>query len=275
MTPPLSLQIPGHLRWSHVVNAIAAAPEAEHPLGALAHLACLSPFHFHRVYHAEMGETLAATVRRVRMREAASRMLSLQRSIADVAQSVGYDSPQAFTRAFARHMGQAPSAFRQSLQLPSNAPDRAPVVGQEYLPARVLLALRHRGPLATVAHTHHRLRLALAHQPLDGWWGVSGGHPTTYWAAAQLPAKDDRAVRMAPEDALALPEGWYAVYRLTGPYTRIGATLQVLTNRWLPALGYQQRPGPVLERYLNSPRDVPAAPLKTDLLIPIHWNQRP
>lgn len=35
-------------------------------LNRLAEVACLSPYHWHRIYHAMRGETIAATVRRLR-----------------------------------------------------------------------------------------------------------------------------------------------------------------------------------------------------------------
>jgi AraC family transcriptional regulator len=39
-------------------------------LNKLAGVACLSPYHRHRVYHAMRGETIAATVRRLRLHRA-------------------------------------------------------------------------------------------------------------------------------------------------------------------------------------------------------------
>jgi len=61
---------------------------ADHRLEDPARLANLSPFHFHRVYASVAGETVAATVRRVR--------LAL---VAQVGLTVGCGSPEAaFTR---------------------------------------------------------------------------------------------------------------------------------------------------------------------------------
>jgi AraC family transcriptional regulator len=36
-------------------------------LGRLADVACMSPYHFHRIYHAMQGETVTDTVRRLRL----------------------------------------------------------------------------------------------------------------------------------------------------------------------------------------------------------------
>ncbi|MRT33187.1 helix-turn-helix transcriptional regulator, partial [Xylella fastidiosa subsp. multiplex] len=51
---------------ARAVAAIVADPTADHRLEDLAALAHFSPFHFHRIYQGVAGETVAATVRRVR-----------------------------------------------------------------------------------------------------------------------------------------------------------------------------------------------------------------
>ena len=49
-------------------------------LNALAEIACLSPHHWHRIYHAMFGETLANTVKRLRLHRAAGRLAHFSKS---------------------------------------------------------------------------------------------------------------------------------------------------------------------------------------------------
>ena len=58
-------------RLEPVLRWLASHPDADPDLYRLADLACLSPYHFHRVYRALMGETVNATVQRIRMHRAA------------------------------------------------------------------------------------------------------------------------------------------------------------------------------------------------------------
>jgi AraC family transcriptional regulator len=44
-------------------------------LNRLPEVACLSPYHWHRIYHAFYGETAAATVRRLRLHRASNELL--------------------------------------------------------------------------------------------------------------------------------------------------------------------------------------------------------
>jgi AraC family transcriptional regulator len=66
----------------------------------LADEAFMSPYHFHRVYVAMMGETLSETIRRRRLHKAAMQLLASSTAIAKLANLGGYTSVQAFNRAF-------------------------------------------------------------------------------------------------------------------------------------------------------------------------------
>ena len=56
-------------------------------LNKLAEVACLSPYHWHRIYHAMRGETIAATVRRLRLHRATALKLDLPAGQRERAQS--------------------------------------------------------------------------------------------------------------------------------------------------------------------------------------------
>ena len=255
-------------RVARAVAAIVADPLAEHRLEDLARLAHFSPFHFHRVYVGVVGETVAATVRRVRLAQATQLLESGDRSVFDVALAVGYDSPQAFTRAFGQFTGQSPRAFRQHMADTPPAMSDICIVKQ---PAQRLQALRHRGPFATIPHTHRRLYLHAGSRSVTGHWGLSFGAtegPDGYRYYAAL-ASSDPWPADGEVERLDVPAGLYAVHRLAGPYTRINATVRALYARWLPASGYEPDERPMLEHYLSSAREVAPDQLRTDLMVPI------
>ena len=72
----------------------------------------LSRFHFDRVVRATAGETPARFRRRVLLERAAYRLVTSDAGILDVALEAGYASNEAFTRAFQRAFGAAPSEWR-------------------------------------------------------------------------------------------------------------------------------------------------------------------
>jgi AraC family transcriptional regulator len=83
----------------------------------------LSRFHFDRIITATAGEPPAAFRRRVLLERAAYRLVTSSRTVLDVAVEAGYSSHEAFTRAFARAYGVAPTRWRRSpTQLHIDAP---------------------------------------------------------------------------------------------------------------------------------------------------------
>jgi AraC family transcriptional regulator len=100
-------------RFQRVTDYIDRHLDEPVDLEVLAHTAHFSPFHFHRVFAAWMGETPGDYVRSRRLDIAATR-LSADRttSVLSIALAVGFGSGEAFARAFKLRYGHTPSAWR-------------------------------------------------------------------------------------------------------------------------------------------------------------------
>jgi AraC family transcriptional regulator len=79
----------------------------------LAARAYLSRYHFDRLAAAALGEPPGAFRRRLLLERAAHRLAATPDPVIEVALDAGYGSPEAFTRAFGRAYGTAPSAYRR------------------------------------------------------------------------------------------------------------------------------------------------------------------
>ena len=75
--------------------------------------ALASSVHFHRMYHAITGVTVAEYVRRRRLTLAAQEVLGGAK-VLDTALKYGYETPEAFSKAFRKLHGISPSAARRS-----------------------------------------------------------------------------------------------------------------------------------------------------------------
>ena len=72
-----------------------------------------SPYHFHRIFHALVGETVNDYVSRKRMEKAASRLMRKPAlSVTDVAEAGGFSSGANFSKAFKLYFGVSPSELR-------------------------------------------------------------------------------------------------------------------------------------------------------------------
>ena len=79
----------------------------------LAARACVCPRHLSRVFKQIFNCTPADFVEELRLSEARRRLLSLRATVESIAESVGFNSSDAFRRAFERRVGTTPSMFRR------------------------------------------------------------------------------------------------------------------------------------------------------------------
>ena len=77
-----------------------------------------SKYHFQRLFHHVTGETVGQYITKRRLTEAAKYLSLRQKSVTDAAFTFGFDSHEAFTRAFAKRFGLTPSALRKTGKMP-------------------------------------------------------------------------------------------------------------------------------------------------------------
>lgn len=82
-------------------------------LGQAAREACLSPFHFNRLFTQAFGETPHEFLTRVRIEEAKKLLLSDNQSVTDICFGVGYESLGSFSVRFRSLTCLSPARFRR------------------------------------------------------------------------------------------------------------------------------------------------------------------
>jgi AraC family transcriptional regulator len=104
------------MEWSERMNAAVNYIEdnltGEVDFEKAADQACCSLFHFQRMFYAIIGVTPAEYTRRRRLTLAARELTTNGSKVIDVALKYGYDSPEAFSRAFRKLHGIAPLSAR-------------------------------------------------------------------------------------------------------------------------------------------------------------------
>ncbi len=176
-------------RLARVVDHIHDNPGGDLSLDRLAEVAALSRFHFHRVYAAMTGETVANTVRRMRLHRAAVALVQGDAPLAAIARQVGYPNLSSFARAFSDAYRIAPAAFRKRGELrPASftpvpkGPLMYPVTIRTDAPRR-LVAVPHAGPYPLIGRAFEKLGATLGPRGLfpgwGRWWGSTTAAPTT------------------------------------------------------------------------------------------------
>lgn len=100
-------------RLSRVMEYIEANLEGSLTLDEIASIACLSRFHFARVFKAAIGQSPHQYVSSRRLERAKELLLRGDRPLEDVAHALSFSSQANFSRAFRQKTGRTPSQFRR------------------------------------------------------------------------------------------------------------------------------------------------------------------
>jgi AraC family transcriptional regulator len=267
-------------RVQRVVDYLAEHLDKELDLEALARVACFSPYHFHRIYRALLGETVSDTVRRLRLHRAAIDLLDRELSIERTASRAGYASQAAFTRAFRAEYGRPPASYRGARRVTQFDQERNSTMYRVELiniPKLRVAAIEHRGDYQLTSRVFERLMTVAATTglltPDTRSIGVFYDDPASVaeaelWADVCITVPDN----WAPSDELTeghIEGGRYARIAHTGPYTELKTAYDWLYQTWLPNSAEEPRNLPCIEEYLNNPRHVPAKDLETAVMMPL------
>ncbi|MCU0829335.1 MAG: AraC family transcriptional regulator [Tabrizicola sp.] len=274
---------PNERRLIRVLDYIHDNPAGDLSLDALSDVAAMSRFHWHRVFRALTGETLAQAVRRIRMHRASYLLAMTATPVPDVAASVGMANLTSFRRVFAEHFGMTPAAFRKRGELRPFVRNERPRITLMY-PVAIrtagplrLAAVPHKGPYFEISRAFATLSAVMASRDLFAkagrMVGVFYDDPQTIpWPELRSHAGFEvtaDAPIAAPLEEVLLPAGKRAVLTFRGPYAGLPAAYDQLFGIWLPASGEEPADSPSFEVYLNSPMDTAADDLVTELHLPL------
>ncbi|RTQ95043.1 AraC family transcriptional regulator [Lysinibacillus telephonicus] len=82
----------------------------------IAYIACMSKFHFQRMFNMLTGYTVSEYIRNRRITVAAQELINSNSKVIDVAFKYGYESPESFTKAFRKIQGISPSEAKKNSQ---------------------------------------------------------------------------------------------------------------------------------------------------------------
>jgi len=118
---PLKFQTDAADRFADLVAWMTNNPTENMSVDSLARRASLSPRQFFRRFKEVFGSSPAMFVETLRLNEARRRLTQPDASIKSVAQSVGFNGPDSFRRAFTRRFRVAPSTFHRNFSAPGKS----------------------------------------------------------------------------------------------------------------------------------------------------------
>ena len=290
------------LRYEDRINRAIALIDREIDkdlsLERLADEACMSCFHFHRVFSALTGESVHSFKTRMRMQRAlALTQRGTKPQWKEIAGALGYRSPDVFSRAFKRQYSCTPSQFdlqgwwrdrpdREAvLQVSSYFLRPAPPVSSDFIvtlesrPASKLILSRAIGAYVepsrmlaaydAISETAAQLQVALPGR-------LSGASQDDPEFVPLSRCRYDFALEVTddtPVPKLLLSryreKGRWAVTRVTGDMEVVDRTWNMLFKSWLPQSGVELRDAPAEEIYHATPEAIGWDKFDLTLALPI------
>jgi AraC family transcriptional regulator len=281
-------------RFRQVLRFIDTHLDEELTVESLASVAAFSKYHFHRQFSELFGIGVYRYVQQLRLKRASHQLAFRGDSILDIALQNGYESPEAFSRAFKKALGQSPSAFREQPQWETwhanqqvtselRRQHMKPQTGFEDIrivnfPETRIAVLEHHGAPQRIGDTVRKFIewRKLNHLPPR----ISATYNLLYHDPDQVAAQDFRMDICAATDkdiapnehgviAKTIPAGRCAVLRHTGSDDTLSATVHLLYAEWLPQSGEELRDFPLFFQRVKFFPDVAEHEAVTDVFLPL------
>ncbi len=260
--------------------------DAEVNVGKLAQIACYSEFHFQRIFHAFVNESVYAYRKRLLLERAVKQLLHSSKDITSIAFDCGYHDQSAFNKAFKKHFGHTPSAVRKDRIGLLNQQAKVNAEETKAMQAKIktideikLISARATGAYADSAAAAWGQLMKFAYsnklmKPAVKMIGISHDDPNVtqaeqirYDACVDIDANISDHPELTRQTIQA---GRFAVFLHRGPHQNLSQSYDWIFSQWLPESGHELRDVPCFEMYLNrDPRRTKPENLKTEIYLPI------
>lgn len=255
----------------------------------LAQIGNYSPYHFHRIMRAYLGESLGAFIVRLRLETAINLLIYSNEAINEIAFKVGYENPPSFNKAFKKRYGISPAELKknneiliekQSSKIKFNAMENLKNLSPKtkiLKPKKVIYASAIGDYNTNAAKAWNTVSEFAKKKNLFGFKtefiGISHDDPKITEAEK---LRYDACITVSkdvnPEGEIGVQEvegGTFAIFTHLGPYEKLINSYDYIFGKWLPESGKELRNVCGFEKYLNSPEDSKPEKLKTEIYIPI------
>lgn len=278
-----------HERINVVIQYIHNHLDERLDIDNLAGLSCYSPYHFHRIMHAYLGESLGSYIQRARIAVSAQLLRFTELPISEVSIRVGYESPASFNKVFRKRFGISPGDYRRNpgYQLPFREPVKTKI-GMENISKqpqiRVIddIKVVYANAIGTYGdhNTDNAWKTVCGYAGKNGLFGPSSQFIGICYDDPRITEPDrchyEACISVAtdakPEGRVGVKTirgGKFAVFLVKGPFTLLLPAYDYIFGEWIERTKTQLGNEPGFEKYLKSPDSTPAEELETEIWIPV------
>lgn len=164
-------------RYRRLVQWIEQHLDAPISIPTIERVSCYSYRHINRLFRALHRESIGQYVKRLRLERAAQYLKYAATPITQIAVQAGFEEVAAFSKAFKKRFGVAPTRFRTQKGLPALSTAQAPPTATEALPYELVelpafeqLYVEHRGDYYDLEALEHTWDTLVAYTHELGLW---------------------------------------------------------------------------------------------------------
>ena len=241
----------------------------------VARYACMSSYHFQRLFSAYLGETVNQYVLRRRLDFAAKKIIYNKKAgLAEIALSLDFESHSAFTSAFKKQFNITPSSYRNTPNKSKLANDKSRNSILKSVKKNIDVTIKELPTLwfnhkctsgvidgGIVKESSHRItndfkELLSANEPK--FYGLATSYSTKAQSINEQSISllyggiySDKQDDVLSEAWLEIDAGLWAVCSHKGKYEYLSRTWMSVVHSWLPKSGYELRDAAAFELYQN------------------------
>lgn len=251
----------------------------------LSEVANISEYHFHRIFKTIIGENIGEYINRIRLEDIAQRLRAKEYSLQQIAETTGYGTKHALSKAFKKHFGISPSEyckqpknielfFKQERVSYTMVPEIRDIAEKQIVYIRII---DRYGTPESYTKAWHDLRHFAKENNLvradTEYIGLSFDDPTI-----TLPEKcrfyacfttREKIKPKGPFGVRTISAGQYAVFLHKGEYQKLIDSYYYIYIKWLPHSSYKLRGTMSFEKYLSNSGGIDEDDLLTEIYIPI------
>jgi len=274
-------------RINMIIDYISNHLDEKLDLDKLSDISAISPYHFHRIMSAYLGEPIGSYIIRCRIEAGSTLLKYSSQQIDEIAYKMGYETPASFTKAFKKHFGISPTEFRST----NNFFTMKTIISENILPdgfklkpkivervSKKAIYIRLIGDYKSndYGQAWEKIWKFIKEKRLFGFnqecLGVAYNDPNiTENDKCQYDCCVTISKDIKPEGEIGVKNiegGRYAAFKFRGSFDNISSVYNSIFKNWLPESNYELRDAPCFEKYIKFSKTNPDNN-KTEVYIPV------
>ncbi|MCE9202154.1 GyrI-like domain-containing protein [Parabacteroides merdae] len=253
----------------------------------LSHVACMSMYHFRRIFKDVVGENVGDYIQRLRLEYIAFKLISTNTRVSELLEQINFQNKHTLSRAFKKHFQMSIPAFRKAY---SNVAYENKIIKQLEYSIKRIKEIKVAYLKFERTHRNKQAYSTLWKQIMEFAKKYNLTDKGFKYVSISLDSLDiteiDKCrflIGITVPYSMEIPKGFsvlniqtglYSVFNIKGRYHELNRIYRDIYLDWLPNSKYSLREQMTFEIYTNTPDKASMEELVTEIYLPIEVKQK-